>query len=209
MRDPDRDTLLRLAARQAGHFTLAQAAECGFTGAQIRAHQKTGTFARVHPSVYRFVRYPAPSYGKVMAAWLAARGDGVVVSHETALWLHGLSARSGREVHLTLGTQSDRGQQTPLRSVILHVARRRWRPDEVVRWEGMAVTAPARTIVDAAEGGAGSQAIERAVHAALGSGLATRKTLADAARGRSKKVGALLGRAVRTAPPASARSLEA
>jgi predicted transcriptional regulator of viral defense system len=200
MRAPDRDRLFRLAARQAGHFTLAQAQECGFDPAQIRAHEKAGTFARAQPGVYRFVRYPAPSYGEVMAAWLAAEADGVVVSHETALWLHGLSGRSGRDVHLTVGRQADRGEQASLRSVKLHVARRRWRPEEVVPWEGMAVTAPARTIADAAESGAGAEDIERAVHAALEGGLATRKDLTDAARGRSKKVGELLRRAIQQAP---------
>ncbi len=206
MRAPDRDRLFRLAARQAGHFTMAQAETCGFDRQEIRAYERGGTFGRVHPGVYRFIRYPAPSYGAVMAAWLAAGADGVVVSHETALWLHGLSERPGAEVHLTLGRQTDRAASTPLRAVTMHVARRRWREDEVVQWEGMAITAPARTIVDAAEAGTGAQAIERAVHAALTAGLTTNKELTGALRGRSKRVGEMVMRAVRTAPKAPAPS---
>ncbi len=199
MRGPDRDRLFRLAARQAGHFTLAQAQECGFDRPQIRAHEKTGTFARVHPGVYRFVRYPAPAYGEIMAAWLAAGADGAVVSHETALRLHGLSRRAGGEIHLTVPREAKRGGGAALRAVTLHVTRRRWRPGEVVQWEGMAITAPARTIADAAESGVAAEEITHAVDAALEGRLTSRKDLADAARGRSEKVARVLRRALRRA----------
>lgn len=193
---PDRDRLFRLAARQAGHFTAAQAGECGFDRVQVRTHEKAGTFARVHPAVYRFARYPAPSYGEVMAAWLAVGADGAVVSHETALRLHGLSRGTVREVHLTVPRAAKEAGRHPLRAVTLHVARRRWRPGEVVQVEGMAVTAPARAIADAAEAGASAEEVEGAVRAALDGGAITRKDLTDAARGRSEKVARVLRRAL-------------
>ncbi|MBI3976471.1 MAG: hypothetical protein HY334_08785 [Armatimonadetes bacterium] len=197
MSTPDRDRLFRTAARQAGHFTVAQAQECGFDRAQLRGPEKAGTFARVYPGVYRLVRYPSPSYGEVMAAWLAAGADEAVVSHETALRLHGLSRRPGREIHLTIARGAERSGEAVLRSVKLHRARRRWRPEEVVRWEGMALTAPARTIADAAETGLAAEEILAAIRAALEGGLATRKELTSALRGRSEKVMNLLRRGIR------------
>jgi len=194
MRAPDRDRLFRIAARQAGLFTLAQAQECGFDRPQLRSHEKSGTFTRPQPGVYRFVRYPSPSYGEVMAAWLAAGGDGVVVSHQTALRLHGLAV-SGREIHLTI-PRGGGGGAVVLRSVTVHTAKRRWRPGEVVPWEGMAVTAPARAIADAAESGVPAEEIGRAIRAALEGGLTSRKDLTAAARGRSAKVARLLRRPI-------------
>lgn len=202
MSTPDRDKLFRTAARQAGNFTVAQAQECGFDRAQLRGHEEAGTFARVYPGVYRLLRYPSPSYGEVMAAWLAAGGDGAegaVVSHETALRLHGLSRRPGREIHLTIARSAERSGEAALRAAKLHRARRRWRPDEVVRWEGMALTAPARTIADAAEAGLAAEEILAAVRLALEGGLTIPKELTAAVRGRSEKVAKLVRRGIREA----------
>jgi hypothetical protein len=73
------------------------------------------------------------------------------------------------------------------------------RPDEVVSRFGVRVTAPARTIADAAEVGADPSVIMEAVARALDTGLAVADELLRAARGRSERVRRLIERAVREA----------
>lgn len=91
------------------------------------------------------------------------------VSHETALELHELSEVIPDAIHITV-PRSRRWYQPP-EGVRLHTTTRPPSPDEVVTREGMSVTAPARTIADAAEAGLAPEHVEKAMHHARRRGL--------------------------------------
>ena len=58
----------------------------------LRHHARPGgRYERVRRGLYRLRHFPSSPYEHVMAAWLPLRDAGAVVSHESALELHGLS----------------------------------------------------------------------------------------------------------------------
>jgi len=118
-----------------------------------------------------------------MAAWLPLRDAEAVVSHESALELHGLSDVIPDAVHLSLA-RSERGQRRR-GGVRLHTLNRPPTKAEVRTVEGLPVTNPERTIVDALETGAQPEQIEMAIGQALERGLTTPRRLTAAASGRS------------------------
>ena len=121
-----------------------------------------------------------------MAAWLPLRDAGAVVSHESALELHGLSDVLPHAIHLTL-PRSERGQRRRT-GVRLHTLNRPPTKAEVRTVEGLPVTSPERTIVDALETGAQPEQIEMAIGQALERGLTTPRRLTEATSGRSARV---------------------
>ena len=96
--------------------------------------------------------------------WSNYRG---VISHAGALALYALSDVLPSRVHLTVPPTFSRTSP----GYVLH--RAQLEPSEVTEYEGLPVTAPARTIVDAAAAGTGSEQIEMAVRQAFERGLAT------------------------------------
>jgi predicted transcriptional regulator of viral defense system len=126
-------------------------------------------------------------------AWLPLR-QRAVVSHESALALHGLSDVIPASVHLTVG-RAARGVR-PSRQVTLHTTTREPTGADVVEREGIAVTAPARSIVDAANAGTAPEQIELAVAQALAAGLTTPSQLRRQAAGAGRRTRALIERAL-------------
>src|SRR5690606_29791935 len=60
-----------------------------------------GRIARVRRGVYRLVHFPAAEHEDLVAAWLWSEQVGVV-SHQSALGLHGLSDALPVQLHLTV-----------------------------------------------------------------------------------------------------------
>src|SRR4051812_6107849 len=73
------DALERLARKQFGVFTRAQALEVTSSSA-IGRRLAVGEWERIHHRVYRFRGCPSFGHQPLMAAWLAA-GSSAVVSH--------------------------------------------------------------------------------------------------------------------------------
>jgi len=108
-----------------------------------------------------------------------------VVSHESALDLHELSDVIPNSLHLLVG-RDDRGIKR-LQGVTLHTTTKLLEPSEVLSREGIRVTDPERSILDAASAGTAPEQIEMAVRQALHKGLTTRRSLlarADRCGGR-------------------------
>src|SRR4051794_13202981 len=145
---PDRACLFDVAATQRGYFTAAQARDCGYSPALLSHHARGGRFLRVRRGLYRFREYPSSPREEVMAAWLAAGPDRAVVSHESALDLLDLADVIPNAIHLTV-PRSRRGLVAP-HAVLLHTTTRPPRPDETTLREGLRLTGPLRTILDAA-----------------------------------------------------------
>lgn len=192
--EPDHARLFAVASEQSGYFTAEQARECGFSFALLSHHAGTGRFVRIRRGLYRLREYPTSPREEVLAAWLAVGRDLALVSHESALDLHGLSDLIPDEIHLTV-PRSRRGRRPPA-GVRLHTAVNEQGPGDVVVRDGVRLTAPARTIVEVAAARAAPEQVVAAVREALDRGLATRSQLQALARDRGGRVERLIRRAL-------------
>jgi predicted transcriptional regulator of viral defense system len=194
---PDRLGLFYVASGQAGYFTAEQARECGFSRALLAHHAKTGRFIHIRPGLYRLREYPSSPREHVLAAWLAVGKDVAVVSHQSALDLLNLSDIIPDAVHFTV-PRSRRSTPT-IFGVKVHTTDRPIGPGE--RWErdGMIITSPTRSILDAGEKGADPKQIQLAVSQAIQRGFATDDEMRRAASDRSRRVARLITGALRKA----------
>lgn len=187
---PDFQCLFAATAGQQGYFTTAQAKACGFRGNLLNHHVRAGRFQRVYRGVYRLRDYPSSPREEVMAAWLAVGKAKAVVSHESALDLLDLSDVIPDEIHLTVPRSKRHPPSLP--GVRVHTTTRELHPGETAVREGITLTSPIRTILDAAEAGTAPEQIEMAVRQAIARGLAIRPDLERQAQGRSKRVANLV-----------------
>ena len=194
---PDSQSLFETASEQGGYFTAAQARAAGFSWALLTHHAKTGRFVRVRRGLYRLREYPSFPREEVLAAWLAVGKDAAVVSHDTALDLLGLSDVVPDAVHLTV-PRSHR-YRAPIPGVRIHTATVPPGPGERVVRDGVPVTAPVRTILDAAAAGTAPEQIELAIRQAIGRGIATPDELRRGARRRGWRVAGLIDGALAAA----------
>jgi len=204
-RSEKRRRLFELAATQGGYFTAAQARAAGYSPRSIVYHVRAGHFERIARGFYRLVEFPALPHEDVIAAWVKAGPDRAVLSHDTALALYELAPSRSRQIHLLLPRDHRPRRRPTLPAVRIHTTSRPPAPGEVVRRFSVRVTAPARTIVDAAEAGADPAVIVQAVGRALDTGLVSVDELRAAARQRSRRVRDLIERAVAEAGRATVR----
>ena len=159
---------------------------------------KQGDIERESRGVYRFTRFPLSQFGHYMAAvlWPQVRRPDVVgvVSHQSALSIHGLSDVHPARIPLTLPTAVRLRRAVP-KGLVIHYAD--LGPDDVERVEGVPVTTPVRTIRDAHASQLGSEIVSTAIadgrrSGALGLGEADaleRELLGTEAIGRVSTVG--------------------
>jgi len=181
---PDITALQSEAYDQAGYFTVAQARAHGVSPQLLDHYVRNGRFERRRRGLYRLAGYPSGEHDEIREAWLAVGPDKAIVSHGSALALHALSDHIPDTVHL-LVSRRHRGLRPPP-GVIVHTSVRE-DPVPTVRRDGMATTAPARTIVDVAYELQPDQLV-MAVRQSLAQGLLTRRQLeeeADRQRRRS------------------------
>jgi len=151
-------------------------------------------YEHVRRGLYRLRDYPGSSHEEVRAKWLAVGAERAVVSHESALDLHDLSDVLPNSVHL-LVDRDDRGIRR-LQGATLHTTTKALEPSEVVSREGIRVTDPVRSILDAAAAGTAPEQIVMAVRQALHEGLTTRRSLLALADRRGGRVADLVRRAI-------------
>lgn len=186
---PDHESLSAVASAQAGCFTASQAAAQGFSSALLSHHVRSGRFVRVARGLYRIRDYPAQPGDEIVAAWLRQAPD-AVVSHESAFEVLGLADTIADRVHLTV--PRSRRRLVPQDGVAIHTTTHPLGSTDTVSRRGMRVTAPARTIIDAAAAGVAPDQVIAAVHAALERGMTTPSLLRAAARTRGGRVQRLL-----------------
>jgi hypothetical protein len=75
--------LLKLAQRQHGCFTAAQALEIGYADSVHLYHVKNGEWIRVFRGVYRLAEAPATPAARCMAA---SSGPGTKTARSSVLW---------------------------------------------------------------------------------------------------------------------------
>ena len=189
---PDAVALNSVSYGQDGYFTVRQAREAGFSPQLLAHHVRSGRYEHIRRGLYRLRGYPGSSHEEVRAKWLAVGAERAVVSHESALELHGLSDVLPNTVHL-LVDRDDRGIRRP-QGVNLHTSTKALEPSEVVSRDGIRLTDPVRSILDAAGVGTAPEQIEMAVRQALDEGLVTPRSLLARADRRGGRVAALVRR---------------
>jgi predicted transcriptional regulator of viral defense system len=167
----------------------------GYAEHEIRRELRVGTLVRVGRGAY--LRHTLPSDGgqrhalRVRAA-VADLAPGSVISHVSAAVLHGLPTWGlGLDrVHATRPRRS--GGRVDART---HLHAAPLDPDEIVELDGIAVTAPARTMIDVARV-TGFEAAVVLVDRALHDGLITPTRLAEALTRATRWPGAPAARRV-------------
>lgn len=173
--------LMSLAQCQGGYFTAKQAIEIGYDYPQIVYHVSAGNFERVGHGLYRLPTIPPSEHDDLvrLSFWSRNQKDEpqAVVSHESALVLHGLTELLPNRIQLTVPPNF---RKTSPKECVLHKAK--LDPDEVEEREGFRVTKPLRTLIDAANGDVSLEQIEKAIAEALERGLIQKSKLKKAAQ---------------------------
>ncbi|TVR60259.1 MAG: DUF559 domain-containing protein [Gemmatimonadales bacterium] len=164
-----------LALRQHGVATRRQLLEAGMSASALWRRVNSGRFIPLHRGVY-LISAVDPGRAREMAAVLAG-GPRALLSHTSALVMWELlRAESPMPFHVTVPGGGRRG-----RSGILFHRPVGFRKDERGVVDGIPVTSPARSLVDAA-GLLGQKEVEQVVATIERRGLITQKELADLPR---------------------------
>jgi predicted transcriptional regulator of viral defense system len=137
--------LARLARKQHGLFTTAQAIEVGLDSGVISRRLAAAHYERRWPGVYAIAGSPDGREARYLAALLLLGGD-AALSHATAASVHGLEHRLAEDaIHLTVRqrTFTPRSTLRVHRSVVFTA-------DDVVRVDGLRVTTVTWTLTDLA-----------------------------------------------------------
>ena len=180
MDDPDAkpnwDLLFETASAQQGYFTTRQAAKAGYSSQLLLKHIRAGRVARTRRGIYRLVHFPAGEHEELVIVWLWSERAGVV-SHQTALALHGLSDALPAHLHLMLPHAWRRRRFRVPAGVVLHYADV---PPEARAWFGaVPTTNPRRSLNDCAREGLSPDLLRQAAQQAIRRGLVTKAELGD------------------------------
>lgn len=176
MSKPDWDSLYEMAAAQEGYFTTRQAADAGYSTHLLFKHVRAGRVFHVRRGIYRLVHFPAGDHEELVTIWLWSEQAGVV-SHSTALALHGLSDVLPAQVDLTLPSDwRSRRLRVPA-GVFIHHAD--VPADDRVWFGGVPTTSARRSLNDCARAGLSPDLLRQGARQALRRGLVTMAELAD------------------------------
>ncbi|MEO8293468.1 MAG: hypothetical protein ABI635_10055 [Actinomycetota bacterium] len=165
-----RRQLFNLAAEQGGHFTAAQAREIGYSYQAQAHHAGAGNWLRIDRGLFRLAEW-VPALHDDLARWtLWSRGRGVV-SHDTALSVHGIGEFESARVHLTVPPGfTMRNDAVALHHTDLPAG-------DVIERTGFRVTTPARSLIDVATAAPDEDQLARAIEEARTRGLVTPRQL--------------------------------
>jgi very-short-patch-repair endonuclease len=147
--------MANLATRQYGVVTREQLIDLGYSDDAIDHAVRSGRLHQWHRSVFAVGHQGLSPHGLCMAAVLF-RGDGALVSHQSAIWLWGMEKRLAVPVHVSV-----RWRGHAQDAIGLHHCPA-LRDDDVAETERLPVTAVPRALLDyAAE--AKTLRLERAI----------------------------------------------
>jgi predicted transcriptional regulator of viral defense system len=175
-RGPNWNRLFAVASTQCGLFTTKQAAAAGYSTHLLRKHIHAGRVARPQRRIYRLVYFPEGEHEELVTVWLWSEHAGVL-SHQTALSLHGLSDVLPAQVHLTLPANWRRRRFRVPAGVVLHHAD--VAPEDRTWFGPVPATRAGRTLNDCAKSGLSPELLRQAAQQALRRGLVTRGELGD------------------------------
>lgn len=162
-----RDQVIERAVEQHGYVTTRDARDLGIDPTQLRLMAARGRLERVARGVYRVPVLPRTEHDELAeaVAWTLGRG---VVSHESALVLHGLSDVNPSRIQLTVPRDNH-----PRRAggELYRLHRRVLKPADVTAKDDVPVTTVARTIRDCLATGTDPSQLRRALEQAAAEGL--------------------------------------
>lgn len=185
--------LQAIAAGQGGYFTTVQAARAGYRSPHLAYHVRTGRMQRAGHGVYRLTTLAASDHDDLvrLSLWSRNRADEpqAVVSHVTALVVHGITNLLPSQVHLTVPRGFKKAKPV---GCVLH--RAALGPSDWEQRTGFRVTTVLRTLLDVADApDVPALEFESSVHQALETGL-VRKGALVAAAGASARLRDALAR---------------
>jgi predicted transcriptional regulator of viral defense system len=140
--------LYAIAEKQTGFVTTAQAAGVGVRPMTLVMMGRRGALKRVSRGVYRLVDFPGLPLARFMAAALWPYELRGVLSHQSALALHGLFNDRSADVHITVPAAFRIQRRIPP-GLIVH--RADLSDSDTCQLECVPVTTPERTIRDCIE----------------------------------------------------------
>ena len=165
-----RRRLFSLAAQQGGYFSAAQAKSVGYSYQAQAHHVSAGNWHRIDRGLFRLAEW-VPELHDDLRRWTVWSKGRAVVSHESALSVHGTGEFESARVHLTVPPRFTMADD----AVVLHHANL---PDgDVVEHTGFRITTATRTLVDVAMAGPDEDQLARAITDAVDAGLTTRRQL--------------------------------
>jgi predicted transcriptional regulator of viral defense system len=165
-----RRRLFNLAAGQGGYFTAAQAKRLGYSYQAQAHHVSAGNWLRIDRALFRLAEW-VPDVHDDLARWTLWSGGSGVVSHETALVVHGIGEFESAKIHLTVPPGSTRHDD----GVALHPAAL---PEtDVLERAGFRVTTPVRSLIDVAALAPDEEQLARAIADGRDAGLLTVRSL--------------------------------
>ncbi|MPY97630.1 MAG: hypothetical protein GEU97_06430 [Actinophytocola sp.] len=165
-----RRRLFELAAEQGGHFTAAQAKSLGYSYQAQAHHVSAGNWWRIDRGLFRLVEW-VPGLHDELARWTLWSRGRAIVSHESALGVHGIGEFESPRVHLTVPP----GFTMRDDAVTLHYAEPPG--DDISEHTGFRATTPLRTIIDIAANSPDEDQLARAIEDARRMGLVTHRRL--------------------------------
>ena len=165
-----RRRLFGLAADQAGYFTAAQAKELGYSYQAQAHHVAAGNWIRVDRGIFRLAEW-VPGAHDELARWYLWSKQRAVVSHETALSVHGVGEFEAPRIALTVPP----GFRMYSDALVLHTAE--LLDEDVELRLGFRMTTLLRSLIDVAAAQTDEDQLARAVDEALTGGTITRRQL--------------------------------
>lgn len=184
-----RRRLFQLAAGQGGYFSAAQAKEVGYSYQAQAYHVGAGNWVRIDRGLFRLTEWVPDLHDDLIRWTLWSRGR-AVVSHHTALAVHGVGELESARTHLTVPPEFS--MRDP--AVILHHADL---PEgDVVERNGFRLTTAARALIDTAALGADEDQLSRAIEDAREAGLLTTRQLRQRAEAVDPRAALYIERAM-------------
>lgn len=184
-----RRRLFNLASEQAGYFTAAQAKAVGYSYQAQAHHVAAGNWLRIQRGLFRLTEW-IPEVHDDLVRWTLWSRDRGVVSHETALAVHGIGEFESARVHLTVPAEFTMRDE----AVVLHHAD--LSADDVQDRTGFRVTTPARSLIDIAATAPDEDQLSRAVDDARKRGLVGVRSLRIRAESVDARAALYLERAI-------------
>jgi predicted transcriptional regulator of viral defense system len=184
-----RRRLFILAAGQGGYFTAAQAIRLGYSYQAQAHHVRAGNWLRIDRGLFRLAEWVSDVHDDLARWVLWSRGRGVV-SHETALSVHGIGEFESPRVHLTVPP----GFSMRDDAVTLHYAD--LPASDVIQRRGFRVTTAIRSIVDVAAGAPDEDQLARVIEDARSAGLLSIRRLRAAAEAVDARAALYIERAM-------------
>lgn len=185
-----RRSLFSLAADQGGYFTAAQAKKIGYSYPAQAHHVGAGNWLRIDRGLFRLAEWVANVNDDLIRWTLWSRGR-AIVSHESALSVHGVGEFESARVHLTVPTGFSIREDP---SVLLHHANL---PEgDVIQRTGFALTTVVRSLIDIAGLSAEEDQLARAIKEAREGGLLTIRQLRTRAEALDAKAALYIERAI-------------